>query len=155
NANNGTLQGGTAWTTAGKYGNAILLNGTSTYVNVPSASSLQLTSAITMEAWVNPSVVSGVWRDVIYKGDDNYYLEVDSTNGEPATGGTYGAPLFATGAVTTNTWTHVAGTYDGTTIRFYVNGVQASSRAQTGAIAVSTNPLQIGGDTFYGQYFQG
>jgi len=36
-----------------------------------------------------------------------------------------------------------------------VNGVQISSRAQTGAMTVSTSPLQIGGDSVYGQYFQG
>jgi hypothetical protein len=108
-----------------------------------------------LEAWVNPSALGGVWRDLIYKGNVNYYLEVDSTSGKPATRTTSGAALFGTGALTINTWTHLAGTYDGVTLRLYVNGVQVSSRAQTGPIAVSTNPLQIGGDTFYGQYFQG
>jgi Concanavalin A-like lectin/glucanases superfamily len=36
-----------------------------------------------------------------------------------------------------------------------VNDVQMSSRAQTGPIATSTNALQIGGDSIYGQYFPG
>ena len=36
-----------------------------------------------------------------------------------------------------------------------MNGVQVASGAQTGNIATSTNPLQIGGDSLYGQYFQG
>jgi len=108
-----------------------------------------------LEAWVNPSVVNGVWRDVIYKGKDNYYLDADSTNGKPATRAASSGALFGTGPLTINTWTHLAGTYDGVTLRLYVNGLQVSSRAQTGSIAVSTNPLQIGGDTFYGQYFQG
>ena len=110
---------------------------------------------MTLEAWINPSALTGVWRDVIYKGNDNYYLEAESTSGKPATGGTFGAPLFGTATPALNTWTHLAGTYDGATLRFYVNGVQVSSRAQTGAIAVSTNPLQIGGDSIYGQYFIG
>jgi len=155
NGNNGALQGGTSWTTAGKYGNAISFNGTNAYVNIPSSTSLQLTSAMTLEAWVNPSVVNGVWRDVIYKGKDNYYLDADSTSGKPATRATSGGALFGTGPLTVNTWTHLAGTYDGVTLRLYVNGVQVSSRAETGPIGVSTNPLQIGGDAFYGQYFLG
>jgi Concanavalin A-like lectin/glucanases superfamily len=155
NGNNGTLQGGTSWTTSGRYGNAISFNGTNAYVNVPNSSSVQLTTAMTLEAWVNPSERKGVWRDVIYKGNDNYYLEADSTNGKPATGGTFGPPLFGTGALTTNAWTHLAGTYDGTTLRLYVNGTQVSNRAQTGPIAISTNALQIGGDSIYGQYFPG
>ena len=40
-------------------------------------------------------------------------------------------------------------------MKLYVNGAQVASRAQTGSIATSTNPLQIGGDGTYGQYFQG
>ncbi len=41
------------------------------------------------------------------------------------------------------------------TLRFYLNGTQVASLAQTGAIATSANPLQIGGDSIYGQFFQG
>ena len=111
-----------------------------------------------MEAWINPSSLNGVWQDVIYKGTDNYYLEADSTSGTPVAGGILGGSygeVYGLNALRTNTWTHLAATYDAATLRLYVNGVQVSSRAQTGAIAVSTNPLQIGGDTIYGQYFQG
>ena len=63
--------------------------------------------------------------------------------------------LLGPNALTANTWAHLAATYDGATVRLYVNGVQVASRAQTGAIATSTNPLQIGGDSIYGQYFAG
>lgn len=30
---------------------------------------------MTLQAWVYPTVVDRAWRDVVYKGDDNYYLE--------------------------------------------------------------------------------
>ncbi len=30
---------------------------------------------MTLEAWVYPTSVSSAWRDVIYKGNNNYYLE--------------------------------------------------------------------------------
>ena len=110
---------------------------------------------MTLEAWVNPSRLTGVWRDVIYKGKDNYYLEADSTSGKPATRATSAGSLLGTTALPLNTWTYLTGTYDGATLRLYVNGVQVNSRAQTGPIAVSTNPLQIGGDSIFGQYFQG
>ena len=48
-------------------------------VTVPDAASLHLSSGMTLEAWVNPSTVNANWRDVIYKGNDNFYLEATST----------------------------------------------------------------------------
>jgi len=158
NGNSGTISGAT-WTTSGKYGNALLFNGTGALVTINNSATLQLSTTMTLEAWVNPSVVSNIWEDVIYKGNDNYYLEGTSGNGGvPVMGGTLGSSdvaLNGTGALPANTWTYLAATYDGTTMRLYVNGVQVASRVQTGTIATSTNPLQIGGDSFYGQFFQG
>ena len=39
----------------GKYGGALIFNGINARVNIPDASSLQLTSGMTLEAWVNPA----------------------------------------------------------------------------------------------------
>ena len=41
------------------------------------------------------------------------------------------------------------------TLRLYVNGTQVASAAATANMATSSNPLQIGGDSIYGQYFNG
>jgi len=43
-----------------------------------------------------------------------------------------------------NTWSHLAATYDGATMRLYVNGVQVASAPQTGPIAASSQALSIG-----------
>jgi glucose/arabinose dehydrogenase len=156
NNNGGTVVNAVP-TVAGKYGGALSFNGTNARVNVANSASLQLSSGMTLEAWVNPGVVSSVWRDVIYKGDDNYYLEGTSdTGGRPGAGGTFGAsPLYGPSVLPLNTWSHLAVTYDRVTLRLYVNGSQVASVARTAAIASSENPLQIGGDSIYGQYFQG
>ncbi len=117
---------------------------------------------MTLEAWVNPATISGSWRDVIYKGNDNYYLmgTTDRTGGVPAAGGSFGtansnANAYATSLLPLNTWTFLAATYDGAALRFYVNGTLAATQAQTGAITTSTNQLQIGSDSIWGQYFNG
>ncbi len=158
NGHNGTVAN-TTWAATGKYGKALSFNGTSALVTIPDAASLHLTTGMTLEAWVNPSTVNANWRDVIYKGNDNYYLEGTSSNASKPdagliAGGSYG-DAFGTAALSANTWSYLAETYDGTTVRLYVNGTQVASTAHTGAITTSTNPLQIGGDSIYGQYFAG
>ena len=62
---------------------------------------------------------------------------------------------MGTANLANNTWTHLATTYDGATLRLYVNGVQVASKAQTGSLATSASPLTIGGDPLDGQYFKG
>ena len=158
NGNNGTIIGA-AWTSAGRYGSGLVFDGRSALVIINDSASLHLTTAMTLEAWVNPSSVSPAWQDVIYKGDDNYYLEATSTvSTGPGGGGTFGGvPIWTCGPgpLAPNTWAHLAVTYDGATLRLYVNGVQVASAVPTGSVSTSATALQIGGDYFYGQYFQG
>jgi chitodextrinase len=155
--NNGTVTNAT-WSASGKFGKALTFNGTSAVVTVPNSASLQLTSGMTVEAWVYPTGTNTGWRDVIYKADDNYYLEASTSNGTPGIGIVVGGQH--TEAITptplaANTWTFLSATYDGTTLRMYVNGTQVGSQPVTGPIVTSNNPLQIGGDSLYGQYFSG
>jgi chitodextrinase len=158
NGNTGTVQNAT-WTAAGKYGPALSFNGSNARVTIANASSLQLSGALTLEAWVNPTTVASAWRDVIYKGNDNYYLmgttdHAGAAGGGALIGGSY-SEVFNTSPLPTNTWSYLALTYDGTTERLYLNGALVASKTKTGTITSSTNPLTIGSDPIYGQYFNG
>ncbi|MGW3351112.1 LamG-like jellyroll fold domain-containing protein [Nonomuraea rubra] len=156
--NTGTLTNST-WSATGKYGPALSFNGTSSWVTVNDAPNLRLTTGMTLEAWVNPTTVSS-WRTVImkqYTGDLAYVLSAGSdsnrphtvihTTGEVGTGGTASLPL--------NTWSHLAATYDGTTLRLYVNGVLASERTAGGPIRTDNGVLRLGGNSLWGEYFNG
>ena len=63
--------------------------------------------------------------------------------------------VYGTGALATNTWTHLATTFDGTTLRLFVNGVQTATQALSGNLRVSTGALRIGGNAVWGEYFRG
>lgn len=159
NGNSGTVSGAT-WTTAGKYGKALSFNGVNALVVIPYSNSLNVNNAMTESAWVYPTASKTGWTTVLHRETDAYYLHASSPDGAmvPAAGGifsgteSYGA---ATGALPLNTWTYLAATYDGTNLKVYVNGVLSSTKAISGTIQNNSNPLRIGGNVPYGQFFEG
>jgi glucose/arabinose dehydrogenase len=155
--NHGTIQGA-SWTPDGKYGGALSFDGVNDVVLVPDSASLDLTGGMTVEAWVYPTGGLNTWRAIAQKEVDTYFLHASASDGRPAAGLTTAAGVTwqSTGAaLPLNAWSHLAATYDGTTLRIYVNGVLASSRAVSGSILPSSTPLRIGGNTYAGEFFQG
>jgi PKD repeat protein len=153
NNNNAAINAAT-WVT-GKFGNALSFNGSSSILTISDSPSLDLSAGMTLEAWVYPTPSSGGWSDIVFKNTDMYFLMGSTPQGTPGFGGSFASSNVYGTALPLNTWTHLAGTCDGTTMRFYVNGVQVSSLTQTGAISTSTGTLSIGGDPTYGQYWTG
>src|SRR5262249_51718126 len=122
NNNTGTLVNGTAWTT-GKNAGALLFDGVDDRVRVNDSNSLDLTTAATFEAWVYPTVALPGWRTILQKEVDAYFFTASSdTASRPGTGGTFNGAcctnLYAASALPANTWTHLAVTYDGATLRY-------------------------------------
>ena len=134
-------------------------------VTVADSSSLDLTSGMTLEAWVLPTANGGgSWRNVVIKeriGGEIYNLYANADTNAPVVyvvrASQPDAPSDARGTaqIPLNTWTHLAATYDGSTLRLYVNGTQVGSRAVSGSLATSTGALRIGGNSLWGEYFAG
>ena len=125
------------------------------------ANSLDLSTGMTIEAWVQLDTVSS-WRTTILKekpGGLVYSLYANSSSsrpqGEIVTGAGTDRLAGIGPALTAGTWTHLAVTYDNAQLRLFRNGVQVVQSAATGAIQASANPLRIGGNAIWGEYTDG
>jgi hypothetical protein len=162
NKNNGTNSG--AGVVAGEIGGAASFNGSSQYISVPDASSLDLTSAITLSAWVNPSQTISSYAEVLDKSYVSYgapwhmyALQVNPSAKLRMSLDIGGVETTLAGNTTiaANTWSYVTMTYDGGNMRVYVNGKQDNVAVQPGSFASNTVPLNIGRDNNGTEYFPG
>lgn len=153
---------GVAGAIAGGVGNtAVAFNGVDEWISVP-ASSLHgsIGAAWTIEAWINPTQANPNYTAIVSHEYISNPLPLVMLYGERTPpGGISGTrpqavslaiydntqwwPITDPTDVTLNVWTHYVGTYDGTTLRLYRNGVLVVSGAASPGASVS-NILRIG-----------
>jgi len=135
---------------------AILFNGSSQYLKTSTSSLFNLTN-ITCCCWITTTTTSPSWQSAFsynISGTSNTIYGVGLYQGKPATevsqsSGTF-TNLISSAAVTTNTWYHIAMSYNGSTLILYVNGVQNSTQSVSYTLPSTTNYLTIGGDNSNG-----
>jgi len=128
---------------------ALQLDGSDDRVVVPDAESLR-PQAITIEAWVKESsfpnyasvmtkTSSSSWTDGFglahYNGDHDINFFVDEWDGH-----------YVTGTLNGSGWTHVAGTYDGSVLRLYINGELAATQSNLPEDLLQPAPARVGAD---------
>jgi hypothetical protein len=158
NTNSGTLVNGVAFA-PGKVGQAFSFGGTSSYIRVPDNPSLHFTNAMTIEAWIYPTSL-GAYQNIVSKwdwpganaqkaytasllpgGQANFTVCNDGSCAQWPGASCY---VSGTSSLPVNQWTHFAGTYDGSYLSVYVNGVFENREAYTSGIFPGTNDLVIG-----------
>lgn len=158
NTRTGTLVNSPTWVSPGRIGTAALsfVDTSLQYVTVANANGLNTTAGITICAWIKSVDWTGN-RRILQKGnaDNQYRLLAEGSN--------FKFDLFNVGSLITtlpptNQWVHVAGTYNGSSMAIYFNGVLQVSQAAAGSIASSADPMTIGsknGSGATGDYFNG
>ena len=148
----------TSWT-SGRFGRALSFNGTTSLAQVADSAALDLSGAMTLEAWVRPDTTSGtatVLAKPRNRGGVSYGLELDG--GKPAGfayAGSSSRRAVAGEAVQPGTWRFLAVTYDGSSLRTYLDGEQVAAVPASGTLRRSSNPLEIGGSSVRDEGFDG
>lgn len=151
--NQGTSHGATF--VPGEVGSAFGFNGVDSYVQVNDSSSLDITDALTIEAWIKPNEYDpNEGQSVVTKlggrtAERSYTMFLDQTGkiyfGTVSSAGAGGK--WVTGPVISlNQWVHVAGVKDAgsTSGRIYVNGALAASGTVEHPIYKSAASIGIG-----------
>jgi len=137
--------------TTGVNGQALSFN-KSNYLLVDNAPALNPSTQITIAAWIKPTT-SGT-QYVVKKGrqdsTDGFELSLSSDGkvfvrfNQASSGDSFRVNSTSKYPTNGSTWLHVAATYDGATIKLYINGVLQGSKNASFQIASNSLPLAVG-----------
>jgi hypothetical protein len=135
-------------------GNAMSFDGKDDFVEMTDSTSLRPTS-ISVSAWINLSspstnqtIVTKTYSDTRHSYDlrtynGNIEFQILQADGNTESVAQKTAPSFGS-------WYHVVGTYDGTTVRIYVDGVAGTPTSITTTIPYAARTAQIGASYYNG-----
>ena len=154
-----SVQGGGVQSQSGRY---LEFSGPgSGYVEVPHDPALNPTDEITIDLWVNLESTEAYGADagpgdecpsLVGKGFETaYWLGIACGTQQLRFYAQGGGSVDGTGDVPLGEWAHVAVTYDGTNVRFYINGALDSTLPVGGPMTTNTEPVRIGNDVDWDQ----
>ena len=140
----------------GRYSAITLVGSAHQFVSVPERNALDV-DRFTVAALIRYTGVENdqtLERWEVIEKAGAYWINI-RTDGKVRVGGFFGGCtnpawkfLDSNVAVPTNTWTHVASTYNGSTLTVWINGVQAGSMAVSGRTCSNNRPLAVGAKNY-------
>lgn len=163
NANNATATNTTIG--AGYIGSSRQFNGSSSYTSAPSTTALTPTN-VTLQAWIKPTNLSNymvIASKFPWTSAYSYQMSTTPTGKlrvDISSTGTNYIEVTSNTSLTAGVWQHVAFTWDGSTVKMFINGVVDSNTLNfSGPIFANTSTFDIGrpsgGSTSNQQYFNG
>ena len=156
NGNDGVIHGAT-WV-EGKYGNALSFDGRDDYVEVPYSSSLDISAAITITVWTYWDSLGTNSVGIVGKAETpsqtGWGLGKGHWSGEKL--GLYpmgvgdGFRVSPTSGIPTGQWVFYAGTFDGATVKIYMDGTLNNDARVSGSVSTNSQPVVVG--RWYGNY---
>lgn len=156
NSGTGTLTNGPTWQTVSscKRGGCLSFDGVDDNVSI-SSSVYALRNAVTLATWINPAGITGAknmirnfnaWDYRLYQNSSGLTMQVSLDDGNS------GYHTVSSG-ITASTWQHVVGTFDGSRVKLFINGIQVKDDSASGSIQTPGSGVNIGvggGEAFYG-----
>jgi len=139
----------------GVFGKAKSFDGSDDYVSVSDDGSLNLKEGHGLSCWVNADDLRNDWRGILTKAS-SYEIIVGSTDGSVRFQVYDGSSFYTTKdiAIDTGNWYHLIHTFDGSTLRAYVNG-SLKDEVTGAACQNNTEPFNIGYNSRNTAYFDG
>ena len=124
--------------------NGLRFDGVNDVVTASASSALQVTTALTLEAWILPTADVEPGSGGLIAGKDSEFLFARNVNGTLKWALQTSSPgwvfVDTTAVAPIQAWSHVAFTYDGASVRTYLNGTLTSTQPASGAIQAGTSP---------------
>ncbi|MFT3866771.1 MAG: hypothetical protein QM729_21120 [Solirubrobacterales bacterium] len=162
----GTIEGA-EWV-RGRYGDALKFDGEEDVVKIPNSPEFDLGEEFTIEAWVRPEAEEDIWAPIVakeigggeaekeiawwlYEADWEWNVPfggIEPSPGEEENAGAASEPLPV------DVWSHLALTWDGATVRLYVDGELVAHWA-SGPPPTTEGELELGAESEHGDHFVG
>lgn len=137
---------------------AVQFDGVNDYVGIANEALFDLSSAITIEAWIKVSSFTKAWQAIVTKGDSSWRLARYNTTDRISfdTSGLSNLGLPSNRSVNDGQWHHVVAVYDGAAKYLYIDGSLDAWTPATGAISANNFEVRIGENAqAAGRYFHG
>src|SRR5690606_602355 len=138
---------------------SVEFNGSDQYASIANQSLFNNSGDFTLEAWIKKDSHLSEVAVIDRNAPSDFGLRMLGLREGCVwfhfyTGTTFREVIGAT-ALPNGEWIHIAGVYNGSTAKVYVNGVEDGSVAATGSVSGGGAALTIGRSNRFGRYFDG